>query len=115
MKPIQIEKYKCEICGELYGTIDAAKRCESKPVLQDKGVKVGDRIKVTSGEGAGTMATVDSRFIYNMEWGHYAADKYWHTVGLTAKLDSWGSRQLTFDSYEPSPVSVPSESTTVQP
>jgi hypothetical protein len=70
-------------------------------VSQDKGVKVGDVVLVTKGDGAGSKATVESRFIFDMEWGHYAWERYWHTVGLTAKLnDSWGTRQLTFDSYE---------------
>lgn len=102
MKTIQIQKYQCDICGALYETAQAAKKCESKPVSEDKGVKVGDMVLITKGEGQGSEATVESRFVFSMEWGHYAWERYWHTVGLTAKVsNSWGHRQLTFDSYDP--------------
>lgn len=101
MKTIQIQKYQCDICGQSYGTADAAKKCESKPVSEDKGVKVGDVVLITKGDGQGSTATVESRFVFDRV-AHYAWERYWHTVGLTAKLnDSWGHRQLTFDSYEP--------------
>lgn len=53
------------------------------------------------GDGKGQMAKVTKIFVYSMDWGHYAWKRYWHTVGITADLvESWGSRQLTFDSYE---------------
>jgi len=100
MKTFQIQQYQCEICGYHYGTAEAAQTCESKPVSEDKGVKIGDVVLVTNGDGQGMKAQVESRFIINMEWGHYAWERYWHTVGITAKvLDSGGYRQLTFDNY----------------
>jgi len=102
MKTTQIKRYQCEICGHSYDTVKAAKRCESKPVTEDKGVKVGDVVLITEGEGRGMKAEVKSRQIVDMEWGHYAWERYWHTVSITAKLlDSWGDRLLTFDSYQP--------------
>jgi hypothetical protein len=102
MKTIQIQKYQCEICGHSYGTAEAAKKCESKPVSADKGVKIGDVVLITKGDGQGMKAQVESRYIVGMEWGHYAWERYWHTVSITAKvLDSWGNRHLAFDSYEP--------------
>jgi DNA-directed RNA polymerase subunit RPC12/RpoP len=101
METITKTFYKCSTCKQQYGTEKEALDCESKAVSQDKGIKVGDKIKITSGEGAGQTATVKSVFVFDKYWGHYAWERYWHTVGLTADLDSWGSRQLTFDAYEP--------------
>lgn len=102
MKILQIQKYQCEVCGESYGTESAAKKCEARPVSQDKGVKIDDVVLITKGDGQGSKATVESRFVFSMEWGHYQWERYWHTVGITAKLnDSLGHRQLAFDSYEP--------------
>ncbi len=102
MQEINIKRYKCQTCGHDYGSAEAAVKCEKKPVSQDKGVKIGDIVIVTKGEGQSQKAKVDSRFVFSMEWGHYAWEQYWHTVGLTAQLcDDTGSRQLTFDSYEP--------------
>ena len=101
MKKVRIEKFKCEICGELYATKKEALSCESRPILQDKGVKVGDVILITKGEGAGSKGKVTDTMIYDKYWGHYAHERYWHTIGLCADIiGGWGSRQLTFDSYE---------------
>jgi hypothetical protein len=104
MKTKHITPYECEICGARYSTADVAKKCESKPLSQDKGVNVGDEVLITSGDGKGEKATVERILVYDMEWGHYAWERYWHTIGLVANLnESPGSRQLTFDSYEPVP------------
>lgn len=100
MKTKVIEKFECEICGHTYANSATAKKCESRPISHDKGVKIGDKIIIIQGQGQG-IATVESRRVIDMEWGHYAADRYWHTVGLTAKCDeSYGHRSLTFDDYE---------------
>ncbi len=97
----QLPQYQCEICEHVYGTEEAALECESRPISGDKGVKVGDRVRITQGEGVRRFGTVVRRWIYDMNWGHYAAKRYWHTVGLSADLDgSWGTRQLTMDDYE---------------
>ena len=101
MKTVELKRYQCEICGAQYANEAEAKRCESVPRREDKGVKPGDLVRVLSGDGAGRLATVTSVFVYDKDWGHYAAERYWHTVGVTAKIvDDWGSRQLTFDAYE---------------
>lgn len=93
--------YECSVCGAEYETEKEAASCERKKVTKDKGVKKGDTIKITNGDGTGKYATVEDIFIYSKYWGHYAWKRYWHTVGLNAKLiDDWGSRQLTFDDYE---------------
>lgn len=100
MKTSTVKKYECELCGTVYESEEAAKRCESRPVSQDKGAKVGDRVYITGGDGIGEQAIVQSRHVYSREWGHGQWERYWHTVGLTAKMaDTWGSRQLTFDDY----------------
>lgn len=101
MKTVTLEKYQCEICGHEYDKQSEAEKCEAKPVSQDKGVKVGDVVLIVGGEGQGSKATVDSRFVVNMYWGHYMWERYWHTVSITANLiDSTGFRILTFDDYE---------------
>ena len=103
MKTIEKKFYKCEICGSEYTTQKEALGCEARPLKQDKGVKKGDIITITKGDGAGKKAKVTRVFVYDKEWGHYAWERYWHTVGLSADLigkDTWGSRQLTFDDYE---------------
>ena len=98
MTPVQITKYKCDICGHLYGTAGAATRCESEPIKGDKGVKVGDYVTVTRGEGVGEIAKVTNVFVFSADWG---PRQYHHSIGINADLiSSYGSRQLTFDSYE---------------
>lgn len=98
---LQITRYKCKTCGHVYDSEEAADRCESRPVREDRGVKVGDTVLITAGDGEGMKAKVESIYIVDMEWGHYAWERYWHTVALTAKvIDSWGHRTLTFDSYK---------------
>ena len=54
-------------------------------------------------DGAGKRAKVTSVSIVDKDWGHYRWERYWHTVALTADFDGWGSRMLTFDSYEVRP------------
>ena len=93
--------YTCEICGRAWGNESIALKCESRPVTQDKGVKVGDEVKILRGDGIGEIAIVTSVGIYDMEWGHYAWEHYWHTVFVVADLPSGGTRQLSFDCYEP--------------
>jgi hypothetical protein len=99
-KAINITRYQCGVCGATYDTEQQAAACEGRPVSQDKGVKVGDKVRVTAGDGTGQLATVESISIIDRGWGHYAWERYWHTVALTAKL-RLGHRFLTFDSYEP--------------
>lgn len=101
MKEIQIIKYECEICGETYSKPEDALSCEGKPISGDKGVKIGDTVLVTGGEGAGQKGIVEKTWIFDKYWGHYAWERYWHTVGLTVKMiESYGNRQLTFDQYK---------------
>jgi hypothetical protein len=104
MKTTQVERYQCEICETWYESKQEAAKCESRPVSQDKGVKVGDIVLITQGDGAGETGKVKRIFVYSKDWGHYAWDRYWHTVALDADIiNSWGTRQLSFDSYEATP------------
>ena len=101
MKEVNITKYKCETCGALYEYSRDAQTCESKPVTHDKGVVVGSVVRILSGDGAGSLAKVEQRYVIDKDWGHRHWHRYWHTVGINAKvIDGWGSRQLTFDEYE---------------
>lgn len=111
MKQFSVQRFKCETCGHVYETAAEAVKCETKPVTQDKDVKIGDTIRIVRGEGQG-LAKVEERFIIDKDWGHYAWERYWHTVGLSAKcIDAgWGHRMLTFDDYEV----IPPASTTTQ-
>ena len=95
-----ITSYECSICNHVYATEKEALSCESKKITGDKGVKKGGRVMILSGDGKGELATVESIHIKDKYWGHYVWKRYWHTVSVTAKLDSGGHRLLTFDSYE---------------
>ena len=93
--------YICKKCDSRYEKKENAFRCEQKPITQDKGVKVGDTVKVTYGDGKGDLARVTKVYICNDKEGHYAWEKYWHTVALVAEfLDGIGTRVLHYDWYE---------------
>ena len=100
MFKVTLTKYQCSICEKLYDTQEECQGCESKPVSQDKGVKVGDKVRIIQGQDQG-LATVERIWITTKDWGHYLWERYWHTIHLQA-LCSNGvySRQLTFDDYE---------------
>jgi signal peptidase I len=96
-----VTKFRCTTCKHVYDSKEGADRCESKPITQDRGVKVGDVVRITAGDGTGKTATVESVYVVDREWGHYAWERYWHTIALTAKVnDNYGHRVLVFDSYE---------------
>ena len=98
---VTIERFKCPTCGATYGERHLAELCAARPVSQDRGVKVGDTVRITGGDGAGGTATVERISVLGRDWGHYAWERYWHTVALHAKVNgSWGHRMLTFDNYE---------------
>lgn len=100
MKAIKQTSYQCDICGSVYGTKDQALSCESR-LAKHTGVKVGDVVRVLSGDAAGQLARVVKTGIHSKDWGHYAADRYWHTEFVVADiLEGCGSRHLTFDAYE---------------
>lgn len=92
--------HQCNMCKTIYESKEEAAQCESKPISQDRGIKIGDLVMITEGDGTGALAKVKRTYILSMGWGHYAAQRYWHTVALEADIcDSWGTRLLTFDSY----------------
>lgn len=102
MQAVHTTHYKCEKCGEVYATAAEANECEAQPITQDKGVKVGDKVRILNGDGAGEEALVEKVMVYDRSWGHYAWKTYWHTIGLEVKLtQSYGSRGVTFQEYEP--------------
>ncbi len=101
MKTIQVTRYSCELCGGIYETEKEARFCESCPVSKEKGVRIGDIVRVIAGDGTGARAKVTSISICSGKYGHYAWAKYRHTVAVHADfLDQYGSRFLLFDSYE---------------
>jgi hypothetical protein len=102
VKAIELTRYQCATCGTVYDTKEQASTCESRPVQQDKGVKIGDVVRITNGDGTGQRAVVTRRVIISRDWGHYAWERYWHTVALDAHFEGREAlcRFLTFDSYE---------------
>jgi hypothetical protein len=97
MKTLTIQKYACGICGHAYDSKESALKCESRPVTHDD-VQIGDEVEIATGEGQGQRLKVEEKWIVSMEWGHYAWERYWHTVSCSGPvLGSWGHRQLTFD------------------
>lgn len=93
-----ISKYQCEICNRQYNTEAQALECEARPVVHDRGVKVGDTVRITGGDGAGQLCRVTAVLVHEPGWG---PPEYDHSVFLQGDvIDSWGSRQLSFKSYE---------------
>lgn len=93
-----IHKYQCEICGAVYDTPDKATKCESIPVQHDRGVKVGDVVLITSGDGVGKRMRVTRIGVHEPGWG---PARYDHSVFLMGDvLESWGSRQVAYNAYE---------------
>jgi len=94
----EIIEYECEICGCIYRDKEDAAKCESIPIQHDKGVKVGDVVRITRGDNVEQLAKVTAISINKRGWGPAIYD---HSVSLVADvIDSWGSCLLTFDSYE---------------
>lgn len=104
-KVVTTTRYICEKCNAEYKNEDLALACEVIPITQDKGVKVGDIVKVINGELSADgccYAKVEKIWVIDNEWGHYAYRRYWHTIALLATFigKCGGTRTLTFDSYE---------------
>lgn len=98
MKIITTTLYQCEKCLKPHSTEQAAHECEALPIKYDRGVKVGDEVLITGGDGRGHRAKVTDVRVTQPGWGPRIYD---HSVYLNADvIDSWGSRQLSFDSYE---------------
>ena len=98
MKTETSTKYICEICGAKYNSSAEAIQCESIPVKHDKGVKVGDKVRITAGDGIGLLCTVENVCVYSPGWGPPIYD---HAVYMVGKVEgSWGHRQLSHNSYE---------------
>ena len=90
--------YVCEKCRKSFDSRMAAARCESVPITQDRGVKVGDIVRITYGQGAGARGLVERISVLDSE---YAPVKgYTHTIALSVKcIDSYGNRFLLHDHY----------------
>lgn len=98
MKVEQTTKYICEICEAKYDTAEEASKCEAIPVKHDKGVKVGDKVRITSGDGAGLLCVVERVMVHSPGWGPATYDHAVYVVGPVES--SWGHRQLSHNSYE---------------
>lgn len=95
---IIIKKWRCIVCNEIFNDIMEAARCEAEPVTKDKGAKLGDRVLITKDDGKGKTAIVNEISVLSKT---YAGLYFWHTIAVAAKIENdWGTRFLTFDSYE---------------
>lgn len=94
-----IYRYQCEVCFQIFASKVECECCEKEPITKDTGVKVGDRVKIITGDGAGELATVTRRIIVSRDWAEYQWRRYWHTLALEVDVDSGGCRFLTFDAY----------------
>jgi hypothetical protein len=93
-----ITQYVCEVCCQVYYNEQDALKCEATPLKDDKGVKVGDIVLITEGDGKGHNAKVTDIKVLPPT---YYTDKYHHSIALTADvIDSWGCRFLTCTDYE---------------
>ena len=93
--------FKCKICGQTFSTEKDQLECESKPITYDN-ADIGDEVKILIGQCSGQYIKVEEKWVVTKDWGHYDWKRYWHTIAISGKvIDDWGSRQLTFDAYEP--------------
>ncbi len=96
----EVIKFKCSICGEIYDTKEQCESCENKPITQDKGVKIGDEVRVIKGYYQGLAKVVGIR-IESKHWRDHYFNRYWHTIGLSVNcINGLDSRSLSFDDYE---------------
>jgi len=95
MKTVCIEKYRCEVCGAEYDSIEHARDCEKIPIMMNKCVHTGDMVEITRGEGVGNVVKVKQVKI--LKPGEVPR-QYWHTVAVVVEWEGW-TRLLTFESY----------------
>lgn len=89
-------KYQCKVCGSIYDNKNEAKKCEKIPITQERGVKKGDFIMLTEGEGK----FEDARVLEVGIVGKYTGfKKYLHTIYLVVKLFDGRQRNVLFDNY----------------
>ena len=95
-----MKKYKCSICGTNFKDEKTAILCEqNKKISKQTILNVGDYVKVKNGDGDGELAKITKKTIFDIEWGHYAWKRYWHTEGLIVEFENGSGRILTFDDY----------------
>ena len=96
-------RYRCGICKHEYKTAREALECEESPLREGKGVKIGDTVMITGGQGSGCLAKVESLSVAEKYWCQGSWKYYWHTVMVSAHIlegqHKIGSRWLTFDQY----------------
>jgi len=94
-------QYACPVCGCQYETNSEAMDCASHPISENRGVGIGDVVRITRGDGRGEFAKVIRVGILSKYYGHYQWEKLWHTIYVEADLiESFGTRMLSFDNYE---------------
>lgn len=100
MEVVTHTKYKCSICGKEYNTQEEAISCEQIPITHDKGIRVGDKVLVTYGEGSGHIVPVVSMWIIPGNWD--GPQQYLHTPCIQVEFPHpiYGNRNLLYDDYE---------------
>lgn len=98
MKEIVTTKYQCERCLAIYPSADEAKTCQKRKV-KGKRPDIGETILILKGEFKGQHAKVYKVFV-NSLW-HGGSKKYWHTVGVLAKIiDQESTVRLYWNEYD---------------
>jgi hypothetical protein len=102
--------HRCPTCGAEYRTQWLADKCQSRPVLHDRGVRVGDWVRVKTGKHKGLVARVEGVRIVTGGFTWWMWGRYWHTVALDVLIriqqGKRGERTngvpdvLMFDEYE---------------
>lgn len=98
--------YQCEICGEHYEKEEDALECESIPVTQDKGVKIGDFVINAGGFCKVVDVKIFSRSDALMMRDHSDCFSYIHTICLKViyhanfQPKKHGTTILHFDDYD---------------
>lgn len=94
-----LQKYKCDICDEVYNSEAEALACEATPLKDYYGLNIGDKVRILRGDCKGSLATIESIGAHKQS---YFNERLHHSIYLIAKVDdSWGHRQLSVGDYEP--------------
>lgn len=102
--------FRCATCGAEYRADWMARKCLERPVQHDRGVRVGDWVRVKAGKHRGLVARVERVRVVTGGFSWWMWGRYWHTVALDVLIrvqhGKKGERTngvpdvLMFDEYE---------------
>jgi len=95
MKEVKETFYECDFCGETLGDKEDAFNCESKCSFQMEGIRIGDKIRISTGTNIGEEGTVSDIFVPSKV--KEFSGEFWYTPNLMVKLDSGDLIRCIFD------------------